>query len=114
MYRTSRHAALFVALLLKRSEKPRIRFSEKTFKKLAERERNRSAFILDVQLETMNLGVVLVELNRGGFGAGWASAFEGAPSVTAKALIPLAERKTLDEYAILAELDLPEGSDDDD
>lgn len=113
MYRTARHTALLVALLLKRSDKRLIRFSEKTLKRLAERDRLRSAFVLEVQLEAMNIGVVLVELNRGGFGANWASPLEGAPSVTAKALIPLAERKKLKESAILEELDLSTGSDDD-
>jgi len=113
MYRTARHTALLVALLLKRSDKRLIRFSDKTLKRLSERDRLRSAFVVDVQLEAMNVGVVIVELNRGGFGAQWASPLEGAPSVTAKALIPLAERKKLKEDAIVEELDLPAVDDDD-
>ena len=113
MYRTARHTALLVALLLKRSDKRLIRFSDKTLKRLSERDRLRSAFVVDVQLEAMNVGVVIVELNRGGFGAQWASPLEGAPSATAKALIPLAERKKLKEDAIMEELDLPAVDDDD-
>jgi hypothetical protein len=61
----------------------------------------------------MNVGVVLVELNRGGFGATWASPLEGAPSVTAKALIPLAKRKKLTEEQILEELELSAPREDD-
>ena len=113
MYRSARHTALLIALLLKRSGKRAIRVSERTFKKLGDRDRIRSAFVVEVQLEAMSLGVILAELNRGGFGATWASPLEGAPSVTAKTLIPLADRNRLDENAILKELDLKADDDDD-
>ena len=113
-YRTARHTALLVALLLLRSGKKRVRFSVKTLKKLADRERLKSAFVVEVQLEAMNVGVIVVELNRGGFAAMWASPLEGAEVVTAATLIPLSDRKELGEVEILDELDLPAAADDED
>lgn len=113
-YRTARHTALLVALMLKRSGKHRIRFSDKTLKRLSDRDRLRSAFIVEVQQESMNVGIVLVELNRGGFGAMWAKPLEGAETVTARNLLPRDERKSLTERKIIAELDLPSVEDEDD
>jgi hypothetical protein len=113
LYRSARHTALFIALLLKRSQKTRIRFGESTLRKLAERKKLRSAFVFEVQLAAMDVGVILVELNRGGFGAMWAAALDGAASVTAKSLIPVAERKKLSEEKLLSELDLPAPAEDD-
>jgi hypothetical protein len=111
-YRTARHTALLIALLLQRSGKNRVRFSDKTVKKLADRERLKSAFVVEVQLETMNIGVVLVELNRGGFGAMWAKPLEGAEVVKAATLLPLSQRNALSETDILEKLDLPTVADD--
>jgi hypothetical protein len=114
LYRTARHTALFIALILKRSQKTRIRFGESTMRKLAERKKLRGAFVLEAQLAAMDVGVILVELNRGGFGAMWAAALDGAASVTAKSLVPLAERKKLTEEKLLAELDLPAPAEEED
>jgi len=113
MYRTPELTALLIALLLKRTAKRRIRFSVKTFLRLADRERKFSSFVHEVQKAAKDIGVVLIELNRGGFGATWASPLEGADSVLAKHYVPAAERKKLTERAILKELGLSETQDED-
>lgn len=77
--RDARTTALLVALLLKRSEKTRGRMSEKTLETLSRHERIRARFFDNVRRELDNLGVVIVELSRGGYGLLLASALEGAP-----------------------------------
>lgn len=82
--RTSRESALLLALLFKRSEKTRVRLSTVTVKKLSKRKHLRTAFIEKLTDQLDDIGLVLIELERGGFGLIPASALNGAPSVTAK------------------------------
>ena len=82
--RTPFQAALLITLLFKRSEKNRARISDTTVRKLAQRERLRSAFIDTLTDELDGLGIVLIELERGGFGLIHVSTLNGAPSITAK------------------------------
>ena len=82
--RTVDETALLIALLLKRSEQRRARLSENTIRRLSKRKHLRGAFIemLDMHLDA--LGIVLVELDRGGYGLIPSSVLDGAPAITAK------------------------------
>jgi len=114
--RTPFEAALLIALLFKRSEKSRARISNVTVKKLTKRKLLRGAFIEMLTDELDGLGVVLIELERGGFGLIPVSALSGAPSITAKKLISdeLKQlRKNGNFNDILNEIDEYEDSDED-
>lgn len=82
--RTAKETALLVALLYKRANKTRARISNKTILKLSKREKYlRTAFIELLSAEMDDLGLVLVELERGGFGLIPITALNGAPAITA-------------------------------
>lgn len=115
----AREAALLIALLLKRSEQRRARISEKTLKRISQRTRLRSAFVQDVADELADLEILLVELNRGGYGILPASAMESAPAIHARdhilAEVRAARRGELDAEAVLEQIvERPEGEEDDD
>lgn len=86
--RTPEQAAILVALLLKRSGHRRARISENTIRLLSKRHTLRDAFKSRLTAELDDLGIHLVELQRGGFGAIFVSALDGAPSITTKRVMP--------------------------
>lgn len=75
--------ALLLALLLSRSGQKRARISDKTMRKLSKRKKLRSVFIREVTEKFADLGGILIELNRGGYGVIMSSTLEGAPAVKA-------------------------------
>jgi len=79
--------ALLIALLFKRSEKNRVRISHLTVRKLAERERLKSAFIGMLINELDGLGIIMIELERAGFGLIPVGALNGAPSILANTFL---------------------------
>lgn len=86
--RTARESALLIALLFKRAKKTRARISDKTVLKLSKRKKYlRTSFIELLSAEMDDLGLVLVELDRGGFGLIPTSALNGAPAITANKFI---------------------------
>lgn len=108
MYPSAKQVALLAAVMLKRSEKSRARVSEKTIKHLAGRTTLRSAFTADLRAWLEDFGVLLVQLDRGGFALVAITALEGAPTVLSKNHV-LEERKglmsgNLDENKLLEEL----------
>ena len=84
MIRTAEETALLAGLLLKQSGLKRGRISEKTIRKLSRRSQLRRVFIGRLTEQLDDLGLILVELERGGFGIMASSALEGAPAITAK------------------------------
>lgn len=84
MKRTPEETALLLHRLLSRSEQKRARVSNATIRRLSNRRHLRAAFInlLDAYLEDM--GLILLELERGGYGMMYASTLEGAVPITAK------------------------------
>lgn len=84
MIRTPEETALLLALLLKRSEQKRARISVATIRRLSKRKHVRAAFVEMLDAELDSLGVILVELDRGGFGLIPSSLLDGAPAITAK------------------------------
>ncbi|WP_257285873.1 hypothetical protein [Endozoicomonas sp. SESOKO1] len=82
--RTPRESALLLALLYKRSGKTRARVSALTVKRLSKRQYLRTAFIEQLIIELDHFGIVLIELDRGGFGLISSSALNGAPTIKAK------------------------------
>lgn len=113
MYPSAKQVALLAAVMLKRAEKSRARVSEKTIKNLAGRTTLRAAFITDLRAWLEDFGVLLVQLDRGGFALVAITSLEGAPTVLSKnyvleerrALIAgnLAEDKLLEELGIAGE-----------
>lgn len=108
MYPSAKHVALLVAILLKRAEKTRARVSEKTIKNLAGRSTLRTAFTTDLRAWLEDFGVLLVQLDRGGFALVAIASLEGAPTVLSKNYV-LEERRALisgefDENKLLEEL----------
>lgn len=84
MKRTVEQTSLLVATLLKRSGKRRARISEKTIRVLSKRKTLRDSFKKLLRGELDDLGIHLVQLDRGGFALIAISALEGAEPITAK------------------------------
>jgi hypothetical protein len=84
MRRTPRETALLVALLLKRSEKTRGRISTATIRRLSKRKHIRQPFIELFDKYLGDLGVALIDIERGGFAIVASSALNGAPPLTAR------------------------------
>jgi hypothetical protein len=84
MKRTIEETALLLALLLKRGGGTRGRVSEVTVRKLGNRSHLRSAFKEDLRKELDDLGLLFVEIERGGFGLQRHTTLNGAPALTAK------------------------------
>lgn len=88
MKRTIEQTAVLIATLLKRSEKKRARLSEKTIRVLSKRRTLRDAFKDELRTELDDLGIHLIQLNRGGFAVIAISALEGAEMITARGHMP--------------------------
>ncbi|GGX23289.1 hypothetical protein [Undibacterium macrobrachii] len=117
MYPSSKQVALIIAVLFKRSEKTRARVSEKTIKSLARRTTLRSAFTSDLRCWLEDFGILLVQLDRGGFALVTIAALEGAPTILAKNYVK-EERKalasgTLNEDTLFEELGITSEEDED-
>ncbi len=83
--RTIRETALLIAWLYKRANKTRARISNKTVLVLSKRKKYiRTSFIERLSTELEDLGLFILELERGGFGLIPISALDGAPAITAK------------------------------
>lgn len=112
-----RESALLLALLFKRSGKTRARVSVLTVKKLSQRKTLRTAFLEQLTNELDDLGIVLIELERGGFGLLSSTALNGAPAITAtqylKEDLKNLRAKKIDFDDILLEL-APEVDEDED
>ena len=118
MMRSSRESALLIALLFKRSAKTRARVSVVTVKKLSQRKHLRTAFTEQLIDELDDLGIILIELERGGFGLISSTALNGAPTITAlkylKEDLKKLKNKEFDFNDILSELDPEWDTDEDD
>ena len=84
MKRTTEQTAVLVALLLKRSGQKRARLSENTIRVLSKRKTLRDAFKERLRAELDDIGLHLVQLERGGFGIIPINALDGAVAITAK------------------------------
>ena len=84
MKRSTERTAVLVATLLKRSGQRRARISENTIRVLSKRRTLRDAFKERLRSELDDLGIHLVQLERGGFGVIPINALNGAPAITAK------------------------------
>ena len=84
MKRTTEETAILVALLLKRSGQKRARLSESTIRVLSKRKTLRDAFKERLRSELDDIGIHLVQLERGGFGIIPINALDGAPAITAR------------------------------
>jgi hypothetical protein len=93
MKRSAEQTAILVAVLLKRSEQRRARVSDKTIRRLSKRRTLRDAFKERLRAELDDVGIHLVELERGGFGVIPINALDGAPAITAKKYLPDEMRK---------------------
>jgi hypothetical protein len=82
--RSPREAAILLALLFKRSGQKRARLSERTIKVAGDRLRLRGAYFDAVQEYLGKLGLVLIELPKGGFCVWPETTLAGAPTVTFK------------------------------
>jgi hypothetical protein len=88
MKTSAEETALMIAVLLKRSEQRRARVSESTIRVLSRRRTLRDAFKERLRAELDDIGIHLVELERGGFGVIPINALDGAPAITAKKFMP--------------------------
>ena len=88
-YKTPEETALLVALLLKRAQQKRARISVATLNFLSGRDRIRSPFIARVQEAlSYDAGIMMQELNRGGFGLILTESLTGAPAITPNVYLP--------------------------
>lgn len=84
MQRTAEQAAILIALLFKRADVKRARISERTIRILSKRRSLRVAFLDRLDSELDDLGLHIIELERGGFGLIPISALDGAETILAK------------------------------
>jgi len=84
MKRSTERTAILVAALLRRSGQRRARISENTIRVLSKRRTLRDAFKERLRAELDDIGIHLVQLERGGFGVIPINALDGAPAITAK------------------------------
>jgi hypothetical protein len=82
--RTAEESAILVAILLRRSGLKRARLSEKTIRRLSGRRHLRRAFVDMLDAHLADLGILLTELERGGFGLMPSASLSGATAITAK------------------------------
>ena len=82
--RTAEETALLVALLFKRAGQRQARLSVDTIRCLSKRSHIRNAFVSMLAEHLDDLGLVLMEIDGGGFGVIASSALLEAPAVTAK------------------------------
>jgi hypothetical protein len=80
--------AVLLASLLHRSEERRARVSERTVRILSRRRTLRDAFKDSLRAELDDVGIHLVQLERGGFGLIPITALDGARAITAKKYLP--------------------------
>lgn len=76
--------ALLLAVLIKRSGFTRARVSRETIRFVSRRRKIRLSFTNLLTQRLDDLGLVLMELDRGGFGLIRYAALDGAPAITAK------------------------------
>jgi hypothetical protein len=82
--RTAEQTALLIALLFKRSEQRQARLDMDTVRCLSRRRHIRGAFVRMLAGYLDDLGLILMEIDGGGFGLIPSSALASAPAVTAK------------------------------
>ena len=82
--RTPEDTAILLTLLLKRSGQNRARISSNTIRRLAKRTHIRAAFVQVLMQRLDEIGLILIELDRGGYGLIRSRALDGAPTITAK------------------------------
>jgi len=87
MQRTVEHTAILVARLFKRANAKRARVSERTIRVLSKRKSLRVAFLDSLNKALDDLGIHMIELERGGFGLIPISALDGAQAILAKSYI---------------------------
>jgi hypothetical protein len=88
MKTTAEQTAVLVAILLRRSEERRARLSERTIRILSRRRTLRDAFKESLRAELDDMGIHLMQLERGGFGVIPIDALAGARAITAKKYLP--------------------------
>jgi hypothetical protein len=84
MKRTAQETAILAGLLMKRASARRARISEKTIRFLSKRRTLRTAFLDALTREMDDLGLHMVELDRGGFAVITIDSLDGAPTILAK------------------------------
>lgn len=82
--RDANETALLLAVIFKRSGAARARISDKTLKLLGYREKLRCSFAGRVGEHLSDLGMILIELDTGGYGLMPSKALEAAKAITAK------------------------------
>lgn len=111
MRHTPQQTAFLIALVFHRAKVKRARVSEKTFRRLAGRTKLRRVFIRRVIEELDDLGLILVEIERG-WGLMPLSLLDGAPAVTAAKYMPdeiqlMKQGRDLDFEKIAKEIGVP-------
>ncbi len=112
--RTPEETALLIALLFTRSKQKRARVSISTVRHLSNRRAIRSTFLNRVDDCLDDFGLILIELERGGYGLIASSILEGAPAITAKKYLQDYLRGKVDFDAIREEVAQGAGLEDDD
>jgi len=82
--RTPAETALLIALLLKRSGQERARISTETLRNLSARRHIRGAFVHLLIKHLNYLGLILIEIDRGGYGLISSNALHTAPAISTR------------------------------
>lgn len=101
---TADQTALLIATSFQRSSQNRARLSIKSFQRLAGRQRCGSAFLVEVMHNIAEYGVIMVELETGGFGLLYSRALCGAKSLSASNFLSEEEIDSPDAVKLRNEL----------
>jgi hypothetical protein len=107
---TAEETALLITQTMRRSGLKRARISEKTIKLLSKRTHLRSAFLELLKGHLEDIGLLLVEIDTGGYGLIYYSTLNGAQPITAKKYYPKSERRNVN-FALLKQ-EIYENTDD--
>lgn len=106
--------AVLIAIAFQRSKQNRTRLSHKSFLRVACRTRTTAAFTVDVMNHIAEYGIVMVELDTGGYGLLYSRALCGARSIPASNFLTEEEIDTPNMELLRHELqyDRPDFTDD--
>lgn len=109
----AQQTAALIATAFIRSRQHRVRLSFKSFQRLAAKSIITAAFTVEVMQCAAEYGVVMVEINTGGFGLMYANALIGARSMPAANFLTEEEIDSPDMAALHKELSYGPSTDED-
>lgn len=107
MKRSPHETAILLAVVLKRHGSNRARISEKAVCLIANRPRIRATFVVALKQSLEDFGIILAELERGGFGLMYSESLSGAKCAGWLSLLTSDELEKPDFASLYAQVGIP-------